>query len=153
LHSAQGRVSLIVNREPRPERETAMITRQSELQRVLGSLLDEIGQADWVALVDQNGLMVSSAPAELPLDSDRVAAMTAASAQAAERVLDELEGGTLRFATIAGAKRQHLTVFLSRDRLLAIGLPPEAEPQTVIPFLMHWVPELVRVLKRRYVTE
>lgn len=31
-----------------------MITRQSELQGVLGSLLEEIDQAEWVALVDQN---------------------------------------------------------------------------------------------------
>ncbi|HSR48350.1 MAG TPA: roadblock/LC7 domain-containing protein [Anaerolineales bacterium] len=130
-----------------------MITRQSELQGVLGSLLEEIDQAEWVALVDQNGLMVSSAPAELPLDSDRVAAMTAAAAQTAERVLDELDGGTLRFTTITGAKRQYLTVFLSRDRLLAFGLTPDAEPQAVIPFLMRWVPELIQILKRRYAPE
>lgn len=130
-----------------------MTTRQSDLQRVLGSLLEEMGQADWVALVDQNGLMVSSSPPDLPLDPDRVAAMAAAAAQMAERVLAELDGGALRFATVTGAKRQHLTVFLSQDRLLTIGLPPEAEPQSVIPHLMEWVPELIRVLKRRYVTE
>lgn len=130
-----------------------MITRESELQRVLGSLLEEIGKAEWVALVDQNGLMVSSAPANLPLDADRVAAMAAATAQSAERVLTELDGGSLRFATVTGSRRQHLTVFLSRDRLLAIGLPPEAEAQAVTPHLMQWVPELIQVLKRRYVRE
>lgn len=130
-----------------------MITRESELQRVLGSLLGEIGQAEWVALVDQNGLMVSSAPPELPLDPDRVAAMAAATAQSAERVLAELDGGALRFATVTGARRQHLTVFLSRDRLLAIGLSPDAEAQAIIPYLTRWVPELIQVLKRRYVRE
>ena len=130
-----------------------MTTRQSELQRVLASLSQEIPRADWVALVDQNGLMVSSVPAEPPVDSDRVAAMTAAIAQTAERVLTEIEGGTLRFATVTGSRRQHLTVFLSRDRLLAIGLPPEVEAQTVIPPLMRWVPELLQVLKRRHISE
>jgi hypothetical protein len=43
-------------------------------------------------------------------------------------------------------------VFLSRDRILTISLPPEAEAQAVIPSLMQWVPELIRVLKRRYVS-
>lgn len=130
-----------------------MTTRQSELQRVLSSLSEEIPRADWVALVDQNGLMVSSVPAEPVVDSDRVAAMTAAVAQTAERVLAEIDGGTLRFATVTGARRQHLTVFLSRDRLLAIGLPPDVEAQSVIPSLMRWVPELIQVLKRRHISE
>ncbi|HKY84596.1 MAG TPA: roadblock/LC7 domain-containing protein [Anaerolineales bacterium] len=130
-----------------------MTTRQAELQRVLGSLADEISQAEWVALVDQNGLMVSSVPADPPADSDRIAAMAAAVAQTAERVLAELDGGKLRFATVTGAKRQHLTVFLSSDRLLAIGLAPDVEAQSVIPHLMRWVPELIQVLKQRYASE
>src|SRR3990170_6550913 len=99
-----------------------MITRQAELQRVLTSLSQEIPKTDWVALVDQNGLMVSSVPADPPVDSDRIAAMTAAVAQTAERVLSELDGGKLRFASVTGAQRQNLTVFLSSERLLAIGL-------------------------------
>ena len=37
-----------------------MITRQAELQRVLARLSQELPKTDWVALVDQNGLMVSS---------------------------------------------------------------------------------------------
>lgn len=129
-----------------------MTTRQAELQRVLTSLSQEIGKADWVALVDQNGLMVSSVPAEPPVDSDRVAAMAAAVAQTAERVLLEIDGGNLRFATVTGSRRQHLTVFLSPERLLAIGIPPEVEAQSVIPPLMRWVPELIQVLKHRYVS-
>ncbi|HMK08648.1 MAG TPA: roadblock/LC7 domain-containing protein [Anaerolineales bacterium] len=130
-----------------------MTTRQSELQQVLTNLSHDIPRAEWVALVDQNGLMVSSVPAEPPIDSDRVAAMTAAVAQTAERVLAEIEGGKLRFATVTGSSRQHLTVFLSRDRLLAIGLPPDVEAQSIIPPLMRWVPDLIQVLKRRYISE
>jgi predicted regulator of Ras-like GTPase activity (Roadblock/LC7/MglB family) len=69
-----------------------MITRQAELQRVLSQLAEEIDKADWVALVDQNGLLVSSVPPDPPVESDRVAAMAAAVAQTAERVLAEIDG-------------------------------------------------------------
>ncbi len=128
-----------------------MITRQAELQRVLGALADEIQPAEWVALVDQNGLMVSCVPADPPVDGDRIAAMAAAIAQTSERVLLELDGGALRLATVVGASRQHLTVFLGHDRLLTIGLRPEVEAQSVIPHLMRWVPDLIQALKRRFV--
>jgi predicted regulator of Ras-like GTPase activity (Roadblock/LC7/MglB family) len=128
-----------------------MLTRQSELQRVLGSLAGDLPEAQWVALVDQNGLLVSCFPPEPPVDPDRIAAMTAASAQTAERVLREVDGGKLRFANVTGSSRQHLTVFLSRERLLSIGLGPETAAQVVIPPLTRWVPELVLVLKKRFV--
>jgi predicted regulator of Ras-like GTPase activity (Roadblock/LC7/MglB family) len=134
-------------------RETAMLTRQSELQRVLGSLADDLPEPHWVALVDQNGLIVSCVPPEPPIDTDRIAAMTAASAQTAERVLREVEGGKLRMAILTGSSRQHLTVYLSRERLLSIGLRPEVPAQEVVPPLTRWVPELVGVLTKRFVEE
>ena len=128
-----------------------MLTRQSELQRVLGSLAADLPEAQWVALVDQNGLLVSCYPPEPPVDTDRIAAMTAASAQTAERVLREMDGGKLRFANVTGSSRQHLTVFLSRERLLSIGLGPDVPAQTAIPAMTRWVPELIQVLKKRLV--
>lgn len=128
-----------------------MLTRQSELQRVLSGLAQELPDAQWVALVDQNGLIVSCVPAEPPVDPDRIAAMTAASAQTAERVLHEVDGGKMRFANITGSSRQHLTVYLSKDRLLSIGLSPDVAAQATIPMLTRWVPELLRVLKMRLV--
>ena len=128
-----------------------MLTRQSELQRVLSGLAQDLPDAQWVALVDQNGLIVSCVPAEPPVDPDRIAAMTAASAQTAERVLHEVDGGKMRFANITGSTRQHLTVYLSKDRLLSIGLSPDVAAQSTIPMLTRWVPELIRVLKMRLV--
>ncbi|HET7011022.1 MAG TPA: roadblock/LC7 domain-containing protein [Anaerolineales bacterium] len=128
-----------------------MLTRQSELQRVLSGLAQDLPDAQWVALVDQNGLVVSCVPAEPPVDPDRIAAMTAASAQTAERVLHEVDGGKMRFANITGSSRQHLTVYLSKDRLLSIGLSPDVAAQATIPMLTRWVPELLRVLKMRLV--
>jgi predicted regulator of Ras-like GTPase activity (Roadblock/LC7/MglB family) len=130
-----------------------MLTRQSELQRVLGNLAEDLPEPHWVALVDQNGLIVSCIPIDPPIDADRIAAMTAASAQTAERVLREVEGGKLRFVNITGAARQHLTVFLSRERLLSIALPPGVPAEDTIPPLTRWVPELIQVLKKRYVED
>jgi len=135
------------------QRESVMLTRQSELQRVLGNLAEDLPGPHWVALVDQNGLIVSCVPAEPPIDTDRISAMTAASAQTAERVLREIEGGKLRYVNVTGSTRQHLTVFLSRERLLSIALPPEVPAQDTIPPLTRWVPELIQVLKKRYVEE
>ncbi len=126
-----------------------MTTRQSELQRVLGQLAQELPAPDWVALVDDNGLIVSCVPSEPPVGADRISAMTAASVSMSVRVLNEIEGGQLRYASIAGSRRQHLTVFLKRDHLLSIGLGPEVPAHVTFAPLGRWVPELLRVLNMR----
>jgi len=69
----------------------------------------------------------------------------------ADRVLEEIEGGRLRFASIAGAKRQLLTVALGAERLLSIGLGPEVPAQATFASLTRWVPELIQALKRSFV--
>ena len=153
LRLSAGGVTLRGKGTPGKLESAPMTTRQSELQRVLTNLSREIPKADWVALVDQNGLMVSSVPAEPPVDSDRVAAMTAAVAQTAERVLAEIEGGD--------------PAIRNRDGFPAAapdGLPesrPAAGHRPAAggrgsdrhPVLMRWVPELLQVLKRRYSSE
>lgn len=128
-----------------------MTTRQSELLRVLGQLADELPNPDWVALVDDNGLIVACLPEAPVIGQDRISAMTAASVIGAERVLGEIEGGRMRYATVAGSKRQLLTVVLSADRLLAIGLGPEVPAQNTFAALTRRVPELLAVLKRSFV--
>lgn len=128
-----------------------MTTRQSELLRVLDSLADELPDPDWVALVDDNGLIVACIPEAPVVGQDRISAMTAASVIMAERVLGEIEGGRMRYATVAGSNRQLLTVVLSADRLLAIGLGPEVPAQGTFAVLTHWVPEILAVLKRSFV--
>lgn len=128
-----------------------MTTRQSELLRVLGALADELPDPDWVALVDDNGLIVACIPEAPVVGQDRISAMTAASVIMAERVLGEIEGGRMRYATVAGSNRQLLTVVLSAERLLAIGLGPEVSAQGTFAALTHWVPEILAVLKRSFV--
>ena len=126
-----------------------MVTRQSELLRVLDSIQRELPEPHWVALVDNDGLVVACVPANPSIEPERISAMTAASAMMGERVLSEVDGGQLRYASIAGSRRQHLTVYLSADRMLSIGLGPQVPAQATFAPLGRWVPELLRVLKMR----
>ncbi len=129
-----------------------MATRQSELLEVLGQLADELPDPDWVALVDNDGLIVSCIPESPVVGQDRISAMTAASIIMAERVLDEIEGGQTRFTSIAGSNRQMLSVVLSRDRVLAIGLGPEVPAQATFASMTRWVPEILKVLNKSFIT-
>lgn len=128
-----------------------MATRQSELLEILGKMADELPDPDWVALVDENGLIVSCIPESPVVGQDLISGMTAASIIMAERVLDEIDGGQMRYTSIAGSKRQMLSVVLSRDRVLAIGLGPEVPAQATFASLTRWVPEILKVLSKSFV--
>ena len=132
------------------EGTSSMTTREEELIQILNYVAAELPEPDWVALVDNNGLMVASIPEQPIIEAERISAMTAASVMMGIRVLKEIDGGELRFASIAGSDRQHLTVVLSHDRLLSIGLGPEVPAQATFVPLRRWVPELLRVLRRRF---
>lgn len=125
-------------------------TRQSELLRVLNELAAELPQPEWIALVDDNGLIMACIPSDPPVAAERISAMAAASVSLAERVLREVEGGKPRFASLAGSRRQHLTVVLGPDRLLSIGLGPHVPAQETFGALSRKVPELLDVLRRRF---
>jgi len=127
-----------------------MVTRQSELIRVLGGLAEDLPAPHWVALVDEDGLIMSCVPAEPVVDIDRISAMAAASVQMGERVLNEIDGGRMRFLTISGARRQLLTVLLRDNHLLSIGLSADVATQTTFAPLSRWIPEVLHVLDRRF---
>jgi len=128
-----------------------MATRQDELLEVLSQMAEEMPDPDWVALVDGNGLIVSCIPETPVVGQDQISAMTAASIIMGERVLDEIEGGQMRYTSIAGANRQMLSVVLSNDRVLAIGLGPEVPAQATFASLTRWVPEIIQVLSKSFV--
>ena len=127
------------------------MTRQSELLEVLGQMADELPEPDWVALVDDNGLIVACIPEDPVVGQDRISGMTAASIIMAERVLDEIDGGQMRFSSIAGSDRQMLSVVLSRERVLAIGLGPEVPAQATFASLTRWVPQILQVLNKSFI--
>jgi predicted regulator of Ras-like GTPase activity (Roadblock/LC7/MglB family) len=126
-----------------------MVTRQSELHKALGKLAADLPQADWIALVDYDGLIVACMPQEPAIEAERISAMTAAAVMMGERVLKEIDGGTLRIASISGSRRQQITVALGKDKLLTIGMGPEAAVQSTYGPVSKWVPELIRILRMR----
>jgi predicted regulator of Ras-like GTPase activity (Roadblock/LC7/MglB family) len=130
-----------------------METRQSELVRVLDELAKDLPAPFWVALVDHDGLVVACVPPEPPVHPDRISAMTAASVMMGERVLNELEGGALRYASLAGAQRQLLTVSLGPEHFLSIGLGPEIPPRATFGPLSKRVPGIIKAMKKRFTTQ
>jgi predicted regulator of Ras-like GTPase activity (Roadblock/LC7/MglB family) len=128
----------------------SMVTRQSDLIHVLTAIQAELSQPIWVALVDDDGLMVASVPESPALGSDCIAAMTAAGVIPAKRVLREVDGGTLRFVTFVGSEAQVLMIAVDHKRFLSIGLNPQVSAQSTFGPLSSWVPELLKILKKRY---
>jgi predicted regulator of Ras-like GTPase activity (Roadblock/LC7/MglB family) len=126
------------------------LTRQEELERVLGSLFGELERPVWVALVDSNGFMVACFPSDPEVDQDRISAMTIAAVTTAERVLQEFEGEAFRYMSIVGAARQCMIVKLGKERLLSVGLPPGVQPHTTFGPIRERIPELVQILTRHF---
>ena len=127
-----------------------MITRQSELTRILSAIQSELMSPTWVSLVDDDGLMVASVPEQPPFGSDQIAAMTAAGVMTAKRVLGEFEGGALRFVNFGGSSSQLIIVAVDQKRFLSIGLPPRVSAQSTFGPLSKYVPELLSIIKKRY---
>lgn len=130
--------------------QDAMVTRQSELIRVLSAIQAELPMPLWIALVDDDGLMVACVPETPKVDSERIAAMTAVGMSTAKRVLGEVEGGRMRFLNFAGAQAQLLVVAVDRKRFLSIGLPPQVSAQGTFGPLSQWVPEIIQILNKRF---
>lgn len=127
-----------------------MVTRQSELIRVLETIAEELPDPLWVALVDDDGLLVACVPSQPPVNVDQISAMTAALALTAIRVLGEIEAAEFRYSSVTGSDRQLLLVALDGKRFLSIGLGPDIAVQTAFRPLSRRVAELLKILKMRF---
>lgn len=127
-----------------------MVTRQSELIRVLGTIAEELPDPLWVALVDDDGLLVACVPSQPPVNVDQISAMTAALALTAIRVLGEIDAAEFRYSSVTGSERQLLLVALDGKRFLSIGLRPDIVVQTVFRPLSRRLAELLNILKMRF---
>jgi predicted regulator of Ras-like GTPase activity (Roadblock/LC7/MglB family) len=125
-------------------------TRQDELIRILDSLAESLPEVYWIVLVDQDGLVMACIPSKPEVSPESIAAMTAAMATTVERILGELDGGQLRYTSVVGSRRHHVTILLPEGRLLTIGLPPDTSPQKTFQPIRQWIPELLNVLKMRF---
>jgi len=130
-----------------------MVTRQSELLRVLNEIVKVLPDPQWVALVDGNGLVLACVPEDPPIHQDRISAMAAVSEMNASRVVKEIDAGQLRFSIIAGSSRQLLTLSLVEGCLLSIGLGPGVSARSTFGPLSKKVPELLETLNRRFTRE
>jgi predicted regulator of Ras-like GTPase activity (Roadblock/LC7/MglB family) len=126
-----------------------MVTRQSELLRVLGDLAGDLPDPIWVALVDDDGLVLACVPQEPPINPDRISAMAAAAVIMGERALNEVEGGELRYITISGADRQIMNVAVGEGHWLSIGFLPQVRAQATFAPLSKGVPQVVKILNMR----
>ncbi len=127
-----------------------MVTRQSELIRVLETIAAELPDPLWVALVDDDGLLVACVPSQPPVNVDQISAMTAALALTSIRVLIEINAEEFRYSSVAGSERQLLLVALDGKRFLSIGLGPDVVVQTTFRPLSRRVAELLKILKMRF---
>ena len=127
-----------------------MVTRQSELIRVLETIAEELPDPLWVALVDDDGLLVACVPSQPPVNVDQISAMTAALALTSIRVLVEINAEEFRYSNVAGSERQLLLVALDGKRFLSIGLGPDVVVQTTFRPLSRRVAELLKILKMRF---
>ncbi len=127
-----------------------MVTRQSELIRVLETIAAELPDPLWVALVDDDGLLVACVPSQPPVNVDQISAMTAALALTSIRVLVEINAEEFRYSNVAGSERQLLLVALDGKRFLSIGLGPDVVVQTTFRPLSRRVNELLKILKMRF---
>ena len=129
-----------------------MVTRESELIRVLETMAEELPDPLWVALVDDDGLLVACVPSQPPVNVDQISAMTAALALTGIRVLGEIDAAEFRYSSVTGSERQLLLVALDGKRFLSIGLEPDVVVQTVFRPLSRRVVELLKILKMRFST-
>ena len=125
-------------------------TRQDELIRILSSLAEGLSEVYWVTLVDHDGLVLACVPPNPEVSPEGIAAMSAALTTTVERILGEIDGGQLRYTSVVGSRRHHVTVLLPEGRLLTIGLPPDISPQKTFQPIRQWIPELLNVLKMRF---
>jgi predicted regulator of Ras-like GTPase activity (Roadblock/LC7/MglB family) len=130
-----------------------MVTRQSELLRVLGDLAGDLPDPIWVALVDDDGLIMACVPQEPPINPDQISAMTAAAVIMGDRALEEVEGGELRYITISGADRQIMNVAVGEGRWLSIGLLPQVRAQATFAPLSKGMPDVVKILNMRITSQ
>jgi predicted regulator of Ras-like GTPase activity (Roadblock/LC7/MglB family) len=127
-----------------------MVTRESELERLLIELAGTLPQPLWTAIIDNDGLLIACVPPIPVITTDQIAAMTVTGTIASRRIAGEIEGGSFRFTAIAGSKRQLIVVALDRKRFLSLGFPPQVQTHQIFGPLSEKVPEILQTLKMNF---
>jgi predicted regulator of Ras-like GTPase activity (Roadblock/LC7/MglB family) len=117
---------------------------RTQLQRLLAEIALDTPRAEWVALVDANGIFIGSFPAKPRVETDCISAMSAAMSSLGERIAAELKSGEMQYTLIAGTNEITVMIELSKKYLLTIGLKKDVSIEeflkrmqnTGIPLLM-----------------
>ncbi len=99
---------------------------QTHLERLLAEIALATPQVEWIALVKSSGIFISSFPSRPNVNTDTITAMGAAMSALGERIASELKNGELQYILIAGTSGISVTIELSPDCLLVIGLNKES---------------------------
>ena len=110
---------------------------QSEAERVLARLCQDVPEVQWAALVTTTGLLVSLFPASADLDKHRISTMCAATLSLGERITKELRNGILHFAVLAGSNGTNLVIALNQDYCLSVSLQAEVSLHQAFEKLRH----------------
>jgi predicted regulator of Ras-like GTPase activity (Roadblock/LC7/MglB family) len=127
-----------------------MVTRESELERLLTELVQELPEPIWAAIVDNDGLMIACVPHSPVVSTDTIAAMTVTGSIAAKRISSEIGGGSFRFNAVAGSKRQLIVVAMDKRRYLSLGFSPHVQTHQIFGPLSEKVPEILKTLKMHF---
>ncbi len=127
-----------------------MVTRESELERLLIELARDLPEPFWAAIIDNDGLIIACVPQSPVISIDEIAAMTVTGTTAAKRISGEIGGGSFRFTTIAGSKRQLFIVAIDGKRFLSMGFKPQVQTNQIFGPLSAKVPEILKTLKMHF---
>lgn len=120
-----------------------------DVDRALAALVEKLPESYWGALVRNDGIMVSCFPSRLPVEEDRISAMSAAMLSLGERIAGELGIGDLGYSIIAGANGLQLVLVLDAEMVLALGLRRDVSVDSVLGKLRQLQTPLLELLKRR----
>jgi predicted regulator of Ras-like GTPase activity (Roadblock/LC7/MglB family) len=127
-----------------------MVTRESELERLLIELARELPEPFWAAIIDNDGLLIACVPQSPVISTDQIAAMTVTGTVASKRISGEIGGGSFRFSAIAGSKRQLIVVAIDSKRFLSLGFKPQVQTNQIFGPLSEKVPEILKTLRMHF---
>lgn len=121
------------------------MSRTEQIQKLLKTLSNNTPDLEGAALIDNDGLMISSAMGA-DLDEDSVAAMSAALLGIAERIVGELNRGTFEMVMLKGDDGYVVMTRCGPDAVLACLTASKAKLGLVFLDLSRTARELQRLL-------
>ena len=121
-------------------------TRIESITKVLEESKTRIKEIEGMLLVTREGLPISSTTLPNTTDEDRMAAMSAAALNLAERVVEELEKGMLKEMVIKGDSGLILVVQVGEEAVLTATTSSDAKLGLILLELKRTAKSVVQML-------